>query len=237
MFLKSNVLSTFTLLLFTLSINAQDSTPKITKDFVLGKFDFKKDDRFIKVDSIHSNKEIYLQKEVYAAYQKMYDSAFQSGIKLIIVSGTRNYYAQKWIWERKWDRYKDLKPKDRALKILEFSSMPNTSRHHWGTDVDLVNLNNEFFAEGDGKKIYDWLQTHAHKFGFYLVYTDKSEGRTGYNEERWHWTYLPLSKQYLDFYNSHIRLEDIKGFLGSELASELDVIQKYVNGVSEELKE
>lgn len=230
------VLSIFTLLLLVFTLNAQDSIPEITKNFVLGKFDFKKDGRFIKVDSIYTNKEVYLQKEVATAFLKMYDSALQSNIKLTIVSGTRNFYAQKWIWERKWERYKDLEPRQKALKILEYSSMPSTSRHHWGTDIDLVSLNNEFFESGYGKKVYEWLQTNASKFGFYLVYTDKSQGRTGYNEERWHWTYLPLSKEYLNYYNETVNLEDIQGFQGSELASELDIIKNYVNGVSKELK-
>lgn len=229
-------LSTLTLLLLTFTLNAQDSIPAITKEFVLGKFDYKKDKRFIQVDSIYTNKETYLQKEVYRAFLKMYDSALQSKIKLTIVSGTRNFYSQKWIWERKWEKYKDLEPKERALKILEYSSMPSSSRHHWGTDVDLVSLNNPFFESGEGKSTYEWLQKHAHLFGFYQVYTNKENGRTGYNEERWHWTYLPLSKDYLSFYNEHVKYEDIRGFLGSKLASEIDIITKYVNGVSVELK-
>lgn len=228
--------ATFCLFLLTASLAAQDSLPNLNKDFILGKFDYRKHKDFVKVDSAFCNKDIYLQKAVYESYQKMYKSALKSGIRLTLISGTRNFDEQKWIWERKWNAYEDLKPKDRALKILEYSSMPTTSRHHWGTDIDLVSLNNNFFKTPYGKKVYAWLKSYAHKFGFYLVYTNKTNGRNGYNEEKWHWTYLPLSKLYLDYYNKQITYKNIQGFSGSELASKLMILEKYVNGVSEELK-
>ena len=230
------IISLFVFLFFVENVCAQDSIPKITKNFVLGKYDQKNDARFVKVDSSYANKTIYLQQQVYQAYVQMYDQALKDGITLSIISGTRNFYAQKYIWERKWEKYNDLEPKERALKILKYSSMPSISRHHWGTDIDLVNLNNEFFNSGYGKKVYDWMKENAHLYGFYQVYTTKSNGRTGYNAEKWHWTYLPLSKEYLSYYNEYVTYKDINGFWGSELASEIDIITKYVNGVSEELK-
>ena len=110
--------------------------------------------------------------------------------------------------------------------------MPSTSRHHWGTDLDINSLSNSYFTEGKGKKEYNWLQKNASKFGFYQVYTSKENGRKGYNEEKWHWTYLPLSSKYLNYYNAHISLNDISGFKGSEFAKELNIIKNYVNGIN-----
>ncbi|NJK84501.1 MAG: M15 family metallopeptidase [Saprospiraceae bacterium] len=43
-------------------------------------------------------------------------------------------------------------PQERALKILKYSSMPGTSRHHWGTDIDLNSFSNSYFEQGEGKK-------------------------------------------------------------------------------------
>ncbi|RNC86807.1 MAG: D-alanyl-D-alanine carboxypeptidase family protein [Winogradskyella sp.] len=206
--------------------------PKISKDFILGKFDYKTDTSFVLVDSKYSVKPLYLKNEAYTAFKSMQKAAEQDGITLNILSGTRNFNEQKAIWERKWKRYEHLPPKERALKILEYSSMPSTSRHHWGTDMDLNSLNNSYFALGHGKKIYDWLQKHANSFGFYQVYTEKSNGRTGYNLERWHWSYLPLASEYLNAYNNQISYNDINGFEGSEIAKELDVITTYVNGIA-----
>lgn len=204
----------------------------IDKNFILGKFNNRKDTSFVKVKSIHSSKTIYLNKEVYSAFVKMYEAATLDNINLKIISGTRNFYEQKSIWERKWKKYNNLPPLKRAQKILEYSSMPSTSRHHWGTDIDLNNLNNSYFEGGVGAKEYGWLKENAKNFGFNQVYTSKENRRTGYNMEKWHWSYMPLAKQYLAFYNSNISYDDITGFKGSELVEELNIIKDFVNGIS-----
>lgn len=208
----------------------------ITKTLVLGKFNYKTDSTFTKVSIEHSTKVLYLNTEVYTAFLKMHKAAKTEGIDLTILSGTRNFNEQKTIWERKWKKYNNLKPLERAKKILEYSSMPSTSRHHWGTDLDLNSLSNSYFSSGKGKAIYNWLNENANDFGFYQVYTNKANGRTGYNLEKWHWSYLPLASQYLDFYNSNIKVEDINGFEGADLSEHLYIIESYVNGVSQKLK-
>jgi len=142
-------------------------------DFILGKFNFKKDTSFTKVKAEHSSKTLYLNKEVYVAFIKMHNAAKKEGVTLIVISGTRNFMQQKYIWERKWEKYKSIAPLDRAKKILEYSSMPSTSRHHWGTDMDINNLNNSYFLSGKGKKEYEWLVNNANDYGFYQVYTNK----------------------------------------------------------------
>tara|TARA_B100001057_G_C22870183_1_gene958477 strand:- start:550 stop:1395 length:846 start_codon:yes stop_codon:yes gene_type:complete len=211
-------------------------TLNITTDFVLGKFDYKSDSTFTKVDSKYSAKEIYINTIVYSAFLKMSEAAKKDSIDFKILSGTRNFYEQKVIWERKWNLNSNLNPIDRAKKILEYSSMPSTSRHHWGTDIDLNSLNNSYFNTGKGLKKYQWLQSHANSFGFYQVYTNKNNGRTGYNEEKWHWSFVPLASKYLEFYNSNIKTEDISEFEGSHLAKDLRIIEDYVNGIPTEVK-
>lgn len=218
---------------------AQDTVGAVTSvTFVTGQFDFKQHDDFVQVDSAYTNKEIYLQKETYKAFKAMADSAKKDGVTFTIVSGTRNFDAQKSIWDRKWKNSEATSPMDKAMDILEYSSMPMTSRHHWGTDIDLNDLNNSYFESGQGKKEYDWLQAHANDFGFYQPYTDKSlNDRTGYNEEKWHWSYMPLADRYLAFYNKNVTNADITGFEGSELAKEIDMVKNYVNGVSVKIKQ
>jgi LAS superfamily LD-carboxypeptidase LdcB len=209
----------------------------ITNDFVTGQFDFTERKDFVKVAPKYANKAVYLQKKTYQAFKAMADSAKKDGIRLIIVSGTRNFAYQKGIWDRKWKASDASTGLAKAKGILEYSSMPMTSRHHWGTDMDLNNLNNSYFESGKGKKEYEWLKNHANKFGFYQPYTDKSiNGRTGYNEEKWHWSYLPLACRYLTYYNKHITNKDITGFKGSRYAQEIDMVKNYVNGISQKMK-
>ena len=206
--------------------------------FVTGQFDFKTHDNFVKIDPRFSDKEVYLQKKTYRAFRAMADSAAKDGITFTIVSGTRNFKVQKSIWDRKWNNSEASSDSAKAMEILEYSSMPMTSRHHWGTDIDLNNLNNSYFESGQGKREYDWLKAHAHSFGFYQPYSDKSlNDRTGYNEEKWHWSYMPLAGPYLAYYNANVTNEDITGFQGAELAAEIDMVKNYVNGVSVKVKQ
>ena len=49
---------------------------------------------------------MYLQKQTLESFIKMREAAEKDGINLTIVSGTRNFYSQKSIWERKYNKYK-----------------------------------------------------------------------------------------------------------------------------------
>lgn len=202
-----------------------------SKKKVLGKFNYQKDILFSRVPKKYTNKTIYLQRVVLDSFLKMTEEASKNGIDFKIISGTRNFNEQKRIWERKWKRNNTSDSVSNALQILKYSSMPSTSRHHWGTDIDLNNLNNSYFDKGKGLKEYNWLANNAHKFGFFQPYTSKKSGRTGYNEEKWHWSFKPLSSHYLNVYNDSISYKDINGFVGSDVAKDIDVIKNYVNGI------
>ncbi|MGB0883654.1 MAG: M15 family metallopeptidase [Flavobacteriales bacterium] len=202
-----------------------------SKEQLLGKIDPKTNSDFVLADSEFCSKSMYLHKDCAAAFRLMYDSAKTDAINLHIISGTRNFDYQKGIWNRKWNKYKHLEGKQRVGKILEYSAMPGASRHHWGTDIDLNSLNNSYFEKGEGLRIYQWLQKHAQDFGFYQVYGSKSNGRQGYEEEKWHWSYLPVAKRYLEAYKKNIKHSDLKGFNGSEFAKELQLIPRFVLGI------
>jgi len=98
----------------------------------------------------------------------MYEAAQNDGITLIIVSGFRSYEYQKKLWEDKWFGYTAVNNEDlyltipddfeRTKEILKYTAMPGTSRHHWGTDIDLNSVEPSYFKTDEGKKIYEWLQ-------------------------------------------------------------------------------
>jgi zinc D-Ala-D-Ala carboxypeptidase len=214
------------------------------KDYLLGKFEPASHDSFVKLEkrwSAGSAVNGYLRKEAYEAFVKMATAARLENVKLVIISATRNFDRQKTIWENKWNGKVTVggvnlttltDPSHRARQILLYSSMPGTSRHHWGTDIDLNALEESYFQSGEGKKVYQWLQKNAATYGFCQPYTSKNQGRTGYEEEKWHWSYLPLSVDLLKRYNAIIQSDDIQGFLGSETAAKVEVIKNYVNGVA-----
>jgi LAS superfamily LD-carboxypeptidase LdcB len=219
-----------------------DSLPSgrlVTKKYLLGKFDPATHPDFVAVEKPYTDKPgMRLRKETFEAFKKMWDAAKNDGVSLKIISSTRSFDQQKNIWEGKWTRFAKATPDPlkRALKILEYSSMPGSSRHHWGTDIDLNDLNNAAF-EGNGphKKVYEWLSAHAAEYGFCQPY---SAGRThGYQEEKWHWSYTPLSKPFLAQYIAEINDADIQGFNGADLAAEIGAVKHYVSGIKLECAE
>lgn len=218
-----------------LDITLEQISTLDTLQLIGGKIDYSKNKMFVFVEkSVYVSKPMFLDETVFEHFKKMQSKAKKEGVNLKIISGVRNFEDQKRIWERKWEDRKNIKDeKKRALDILKFSSMPMTSRHHWGTDIDINSLDNKYFTRGEGLKVYQWLVKNAHQFGFHQVYTNKKETiRTGYEEEKWHWSYLPKAEKYLNFYNDNISNKDIIGFFGSEQAQTVDMLKNYVNGIS-----
>lgn len=221
-------------------------TPIYPLSYVMGQFDPAEHPDFVPIETQYADRGgLYLHRDTYAAFLKMHAAAAQDDVNLLIRSATRNFQSQKGIWEAKWNGSRKIEngkdasvaypdPKTRALKILEYSSMPSTSRHHWGTDIDLNNFTNEWFESGEGLKIYTWLQENAADYGFCQPYTEKGPARpNGYNEERWHWSYLPLAKPLTKQARRQLSNDMIEGFLGAEVAEDINVVQNYVLGINE----
>ncbi|MEO1434114.1 MAG: M15 family metallopeptidase [Bacteroidota bacterium] len=222
--------------------------PEITVDYLMGKFDPSTHEAFTSIDEAFASKKgMFLRKDAYEAFKKMALDARQAGINLVIISATRPFNHQKRIWEAKWSGSRKVDGQDlsktiadpaaRAVKILTYSSMPGTSRHHWGTDFDVNSLEPSYFESGTGKKIYEWLAQNAADYGFCQPYSEKGADRQyGYEEEKWHWSYLPIAKNLTDQYILRINDEDLAGFRGSETAVEIDMIEKWVYGINPSCK-
>jgi hypothetical protein len=228
---------------------APPSGAHVALKYLIGDVDPAHDPMFAKIPEKYlGGSRAWGHKDAVDAFVRMAEDAEGNGYKLKAVSAFRSFSDQKQIWEDKWSgktlvEKKKLPvstpdPKARALKILEFSSMPGTSRHHWGTDFDINNLNNSYFNTRDGKRIYDWLTQHAEAYGFCQVYSAKGpDGRaTGYEEEKWHWSYMPVASWYLKQYPIDVGYERLTGFEGASAARDIDVIKNYVQGINPECK-
>ena len=180
---------------------------------------------------------MHLRREARDAFVRMHEAAAAEGISLKALSATRTFGHQASIWNRKWNgaQRMGMAPVDRALDILRFSSMPGSSRHHWGTDVDMHSLEPADFEQGEGAQTLAWLRAHAGDHGFVEVYTPDAE-RPGYQPEAWHWSYAPLSVPFLMALNAASPAETraiFEGFEGASLADSVDILGRYVNGVSD----
>lgn len=222
----------FSLSFYTLLLTAWLKPAALDKDFIMGRFVPENHPQFVKVNpSLTDGKTLYLQKQTHDAFEKMAAAAKKDGIRLVIISATRSFDRQKQIWERKWAALpSQLSDVDKAKKILTYSAMPSSSRHHWGTDIDLNDLNNAFFEQGQGQKVYMWLVKNAAQYGFGQPYT---AGRPhGYYEEKWHWSYLPLAQKYTEWAKNNLKDSDITGFKGAHTAGDIHIIKHYVLGIN-----
>jgi hypothetical protein len=92
-----------------------------------------------------------LHYETAASLLAMRDAAARSGIDLVPISSYRDFDRQVTLWNRKWRGERPLY--DRAGKPLEharlsesalvdailcWSAIPGGSRHHWGSDLDVI---------------------------------------------------------------------------------------------------
>lgn len=156
-----------------------------------------------------------LHYEVVASFLSMRDAAAADGIDLAARSTFRDFDTQVTIWNRKWAGEKPLY--DRAGKLLDrfsladtdavdailcWSAVPGGSRHHWGTDVDVIDaaavpagysvelLPGEYASEGIFARLSRWLDANMQQFGFFRPY---ATDRGGVSPEPWHLSYAPVA--------------------------------------------
>ena len=202
---------------------------------------------------ITQNKKFGLIPEVASSFKLMRAAALKDSISIKIISSFRSFNQQKEIWNQKFKKNDSMKLSinKNIFKIIEYSTIPGTSRHHWGTDIDIIDSNikpegdvlltEKFYGKGPYAKLKSWLNENSKKFGFYLVYTN-DKMRKGFNHEPWHYSYKPISKYLL---KEFLNINFTKLFLESEvLGSEYltyDFIKYYKKefllGISSELKE
>ena len=195
-FIQTTALSTAALALFPQFLKAEITLPELE---LIGKGN----------PQLIEKNGYRLRPEVSEAFEKMAAAAKKDGIGIQVVSSYRNYAHQNRIWERKYNDYtgRGMAPLAAIQKIIEYSTIPGTSRHHWATDLDIIQAGTgvtqnvldpeKFHGTGPFCKLKAWLDDHAASFGFYEVYTN-DYGRKGFNYEPWHFSYAPLSKGYLE---------------------------------------
>jgi LAS superfamily LD-carboxypeptidase LdcB len=164
-----------------------------------------------------------MHKEAKVAFEKMKVAALKDGINIEVVSAYRSFQKQKSIFENKYKIFiqEGLTPIEAVEKIIEYSTIPGTSRHHWGTDIDIIDANypkpknvlkeGNFYDNGPYCKLKEWMDRHSEFYGFYEVYT-KNPKRKGFKYEPWHFSYAPVSIPMLEAYQKL----DIKSILKEE---------------------
>jgi hypothetical protein len=85
---------------------------------------------------------------------------------------------------------------------MQTRSMPGFSRHHWGTDIDILSAERtDWTGTGRLVPVIPFLQTEARRFGFFHPYASAGPSSSGfpaptsphYLDEPWHMSYAPLA--------------------------------------------
>ena len=100
--------------------------------------------------------------------------------------------------------FNSLSKEQREREILSASAGPGLSRHHWGTDVDVLGINPNLFVEG--AVLHDdwrWLDDHGLDYGFFQTYRDVEYDGYAHMNEPWHWSYYPIAQALWDFARHH----------------------------------
>jgi LAS superfamily LD-carboxypeptidase LdcB len=163
-----------------------------------------------------------LHVHVVSPFLSLRRAALAAGFDLVPISSFRDFSRQLALWNGKFSGEKpmldasgqsiqvsELSPMQRVDAILLWSALPGASRHHWGTDVDLIDrraippdyrveLTPEEFAPagpftpaGPFAPLAAWLESNAARYGFFRPFRGVL---SGVQPEPWHFSFAPVAE-------------------------------------------
>jgi LAS superfamily LD-carboxypeptidase LdcB len=198
-----------------------------------------------------------LERDTASGLFAMVAAARLEGIELAVVSSYRDFERQVGIWNGKYRGERPLLdrsglPLDAATldddskvdAILLWSALPGASRHHWGTDIDVVDraavpedyrpqlTQAEFAATGPFGRLNGWLGANMRRFGFFRPY---STDRGGVQPEPWHLSFAPVASRALGGLTREVLADAVFGsrMLGRErvLARLPELYERFVRTI------
>ena len=202
---------------------------------------------------------VRLHSSAIDAVNALREAAARAGHELEIVSSFRDFARQCGIWNRKFrgeqavlDRagrpldVAAMSGPERVRAILIWSALPGASRHHWGTDFDVIDRAAvppdyrpeltvaEYTGAGPFVRLNEWLGANLGNHGFFRPYR---VDRGGVSPEPWHLSYTPVSAPTLRALTLDVLTEAIAGseIEGREhvLAQLPEIYDRYVVSIDE----
>jgi LAS superfamily LD-carboxypeptidase LdcB len=189
----------------------------------------------------------------------MRNEARLAGIELYVVSAFRDFNRQLAIWSAKFNGRRPLldpsgvaidhaKLNESALidAILIWSALPGASRHHWGSDFDVLDASvlqpgeraelvpQEYAPGGRFERLNGWLDSNMGRFGFFRPY---ATWQGGVRPEPWHLSHAEVSVPALQVLSLEVLQEAIEAadMPGKQtvLARLPELYQRYVLAVDQ----
>lgn len=162
-----------------------------------------------------------LHPEALLAFERLREDARAAGFEPRVVSGFRDFERQRTIWNAKACgrralldsdgaplRASQLSPQQLVFAILRWSALPGGSRHHWGTDFDVMDASavdaayrpqltpGEVAADGVFGPFHAWLDQRIDGGKSYGLFRPYAQDRGGVAPERWHLSYAPRAIEF-----------------------------------------
>ena len=161
-----------------------------------------------------------LQHDTLPAFISMREAARSEGIEIHIASAFRDFAGQQQIWDKKYlgerplydaqgntREHGELDLDQLIDAIVCWSAVPGGSRHHWGTEIDVIDiaaipdgycvrlLPDEAQPGGVFDRLHRWLNANMETFGFFRPYRTF---RGGVHPEPWHLSFAPVASRALE---------------------------------------
>jgi LAS superfamily LD-carboxypeptidase LdcB len=198
-----------------------------------------------------------LHQAVVEPFLALRAAAAAEGIDLLPVSSFRDFSRQLAIWNGKCRGERELRDREGRLldattldeealvdAILQWSALPGTSRHHWGTDFDVIDRSavppgyhvqfvpEEYAEAGVFSRLNGWLTAHAEDFGFYRPY---GSYRGGVQPEPWHFSHAVTAESALAQFSVEILQQALQSgdlLAWPTVATRLPaIVERYVRNV------
>lgn len=189
-------------------------------------------------------------------FERLRRQASTYGFDIAIASSFRSFERQLMIWNNKFNGIRpvfnqhgqkvnmtNLTDWQKVQAILVYSAMPGTSRHHWGTDLDIYDRAavakdyqlqldpSEYQQGGPFHLLTLWLSDNLESFNFYRPY---NRDLGGVAPELWHLSNKPVASGYASAFAKNapkllnmLEKVQISGF--SAIEQHFDyILQRYV---------
>lgn len=176
----------------------------------------------------------FIHNQMLIDFLRLQKDAQKMGFDLKIISAHRDFDRQLKIWNLKASgerilldenerplEFSKLSPIEIIMAILRWSALPGSSRHHWGSDIDVYDsktqteeevklVPSETILNGPAARLHEWLDSKIASDSAYGFYRPYATDRGGVAPERWHLSYYPISRRYLESYTFSLFKKNIE---------------------------
>lgn len=125
-----------------------------------------------------------VRKDIQEPLIKLLSDASSNGVSFFITSAYRSYDYQANLFNESVER-------SGYEETIKYVAYPGRSEHQTGLAVDVLSSDTPYLSEEMGvRPSGQWLQEHAHEYGFIVRYPKDKSSITGYGYEPWHLRYL-----------------------------------------------